>query len=145
LHGPTVPARLRTVNLRSRPLHAARKTRSLGQTVAVGEHVPVPTTICIRPRGLRAVAWNGRPLGRVCEILRSRGSGRAWAIVRPGRFRRPRVVPMVGARYEAALVRLPVAADQVLAGPRFVRRNGLLDDRDLRHYGPFESDAPRAP
>lgn len=106
----------------------------------------MPTTIRIRPRGLRAVAWNGRPLGRVCEILRLRSSGRAWAIVRPGRLRRRRAVPMMGARYEPAMVRLPVAADRVRSAPHFARRDGRLEDRALRrHYGPFERDATRAP
>lgn len=108
--------------------------------------MPLPITIRNRPRGLRAVAWDGRLLGRVREILRSRSSGRAWAIVRSGRFRRARAVPLVGARYEAELVRLPVAADRVRTAPRLVRRDGLLDDGDLwRHYGPFERDDPRAP
>jgi hypothetical protein len=105
-------------------------------------HVPAPTSIRIRPHALRAVSWDGRPLGLVCEILRCRDSGRAWAIVRPGRLRRRRAVPWAGARYEAALVRLPVAADLVRSAPPLVHRDGRLDDRDLRrHYGPFERDA----
>ena len=102
----------------------------------------MPTSICNRPRALHAVAWDSRPLGRVCEILRCRDSGRAWAIVRRGRLRRRRAVPMAGARYEAALLRLPVPADLVHSAPPLVRREGRLDDRDLRrHYGPFERDA----
>jgi hypothetical protein len=49
---------------------------------------------------------------------------------------------MAGARYEAALLRLPVPADLVHSAPPLVRRDGWLADRDLRrHYGPFERDA----
>jgi hypothetical protein len=100
----------------------------------------------MRPLGLRAVAWDGRPLGRVREILRCRHSRRSWAIVRTGRLRRRRAVPMAGARYEAALVRVPVGADLVRTAPALVRCHGQLDDRDLRrHYGPFERDVPPAP
>ena len=127
----------------------ARYTRVVNQVPRAAlprmAHVPAPISIRIRPRALRAVAWDGRPLGRVCEILRCRGSGRAWAIVRTGRLRRRRAVPMAGARYEAALVRLPIPADLVSSAPPLVRRDGRLDDRNLRrHYGPFERDVPRS-
>jgi hypothetical protein len=106
----------------------------------------LPTSIRIRPLGLRAVAWDGQPLGRVSELLRCRRNGRSWAIVRTGRLRRHRAVPMDGARYEVELVRVPVAASLVRTAPTLVRRDGWLDDRDLRrHYGPFERDVPPAP
>lgn len=98
--------------------------------------MPIVESLQIRPSSLRAVSRDGRRLGRVVEIRRSRATRMTWAVLRRGPVGRRRVVPLTAAAFEPDRVRVAFSAQHVGSAPRAPGGgiDAADDERLRRHY-----------
>jgi len=101
--------------------------------------MPSPVTVSMRSRSFRAYDADGRCIGQLRDVWRSRASGIAWGVVHAGRvLRRRRIVPLRGARYGPGRAQLAFGDEVLRTAPVVPVGRALALEHEAalrRHYG----------